>query len=215
MPVRKSADATSDLEYFDSPKWIRALRDGEAVVDSRRVRIVWLPGRVVPIFAFPRTDVVGGAEPVEGMEDYVTVAWDSVDEWLEEDERLYGHARDPFRRIDARRSSRHVVVSVDDVVLAESRRPVVLFETGWQPRFYLPAEDVRLDLLSPSPTRTTCAYKGVTRHFSYGEHADVAWVYPDPLDDAPAIEGLICFYDERVDVVVDGEPVRAQSEWSR
>ena len=122
---------------------------------------------------------------------------------------MFGHARDPYHRIDVRRSSRHVRVAVDGEVVADSRRPFVLFETSLPPRYYLPPDDVRLELFEPHGKRTRCAYKGIASHWSVragGELAEeVAWSYESPDDEVGRIRGLIAFYDERVDVAVDGE----------
>jgi uncharacterized protein (DUF427 family) len=131
--------------------------------------------------------------------------WHELDEWFAEDEQLHGHPRDPYSRIDVYRTSRRVRVLVDGEVLADSVRAKVLFETALPPRFYLPPEDVRLDLLEPSATVTRCAYKGAASHFHALGHDDVAWTYPDPQHDGEPVRDLIAFYQERVDVEVDGQ----------
>jgi uncharacterized protein (DUF427 family) len=83
---------------------------------------------------------------------------------------------------------------------------VVLYETHLPTRYYLPAEDVRMDLLTASETVTRCPYKGVARYWSHPDLPDAAWSYPDPIPENPKIRDLVCFYDERVDVVIDGVP---------
>jgi len=133
---------------------------------------------------------------------FVLLDFDAFD-WLEEDDEVVSHPRDPFHRVDIRHSSRHVRVERDGQVLAESARPVLVFETSLPVRTYLPRADVRLDLLEPSPTRTACAYKGVASYLAR-ERTDLAWSYEAPLPDAAELAGLICFFDERVDVTVDG-----------
>jgi uncharacterized protein (DUF427 family) len=151
---------------------------------------------------------------------YVELDFAAFDEWLEEDEPILSHPRDPFHRIDVRRSTRSIVIERDGVVLAESARPRLVFETNLPARSYLPPEDVRLDRLVRSPTRTACAYKGTTSSYwavarDDGGLLDVAWSYDDPLPDAPEIAGLIAFFDERVDVVVDGvRRERPTTPWS-
>jgi uncharacterized protein (DUF427 family) len=178
-------------------KWIRARRDGRTVVDSRRVVCVWRD-RPYPVYAFPAEDVDGiAATPAPEVPGHVTVAWHDADEWLADEEPLLQHARDPFARIDVVHSSRRVVVEHAGERLADSTRPLLLYETGLPVRFYLPSEDVRTDLLQPSPTQTACAYKGHAEHLAHAGE-DVAWRYPDPLFDAPPIAGLIAFYDDRV-----------------
>lgn len=149
---------------------------------------------------------------------YVALDFEAFDEWWEEDERNVGHPRDPFHRIDVLPSSRHVRLELDGTVLAESSRPMLLFETMLPARIYLPREDVRVEL-RPSTTRTTCAYKG---HASYlspvvdrREVPDLAWTYEHPLPEAARVAGLVCFFDEQVDVVLDGVPrPRPVTPWS-
>jgi uncharacterized protein (DUF427 family) len=150
---------------------------------------------------------------------YVALDFDAFDEWFEEAEPIIGHPHDPLARIDVRRSDRSVRVEVGGTVLAESTRPSLLFETGLPVRFYLPPADVRTDLLRPSDTRTICAYKGVASYWSVpganGAAVDVAWTYPEPLIDAVPVTGMFCFFDERVDVVLDGEyQERPLTPWS-
>jgi uncharacterized protein (DUF427 family) len=189
------------------------------VVDTRRAVLVWLPDRVVPTYAFPVDDVrlADSVHPCadEDLAGYVRVDWNAVDRWLEEDEEVVGHPRDPFHRIDIRQSSRHVVVSLDGEVVAESRRPALLFETRLPVRYYLPREDVRLDLLGASDKRTTCAYKGHASYFGTDAHPGIAWTYLEPLPDAEQIRGLIAFFNERADISVDGElQERPRTQWS-
>jgi uncharacterized protein (DUF427 family) len=139
---------------------------------------------------------------------YVILDHHGFDAWYEEDEPVVGHPRDPFHRVDMRRSSRHVRVERNGALLAESSRATLLFETGLPTRFYLPREDVVLELL-PSARHTICPYKGEASYWSFEVagrvHRDLAWSYEDPLRDATPLTGLVAFYDERVDVVLDGE----------
>ena len=118
------------------------------------------------------------------LDGYVVLDFFSFDEWFEEDERIVGHPRDPFKRIDIRSSSRHVRIEVAGQVLAESSRPMLLFETGLPTRYYLPREDVRMDLLRPTSTRTCCAYKGEAAYWSLdlGDRTmdDLVWTYEAP-----------------------------------
>jgi uncharacterized protein (DUF427 family) len=158
-----------------------------------------------------RLDLVPGSsvrrwEDEPELEGLVHLDWHAMDEWLEEDEVAFGHVRDPYHRLDARHSSRHVRVSLDGETLADSTRTVALFETGLPTRWYFPPEDVRMDLLERSGTVTTCAYKGHAPHLSLAGEANLAWTYDDVQREVAPIEGRICFYDEFVDVEVDGEP---------
>ena len=154
-----------------------------------------------------------------GVDHLVVLDFDAFD-WLEEDEPIVGHPRDPFSRIDIRRSSRHVRVELDGHVLAESWRPTLLFEGAFHfARFYLPKEDVQAELL-PSDTRTVCAYKGRATHYSVraetSNGADVAWSYQEPLVDSRQIGGLVAFYQERTDLILDGQRLpRPRTPWSR
>jgi len=147
--------------------------------------------------------------PLEALRDVVRFEWASMDEWLEEDEPVYTHPRDPYKRVDILASSRHVRVEVDGVTVADSVRPHILFETSLPPRFYLPLSDVRVDLLRPSATQTHCPYKGTASYWSLhtgqGLHEDFVWIYRAPLPESQKIAGLACFYNEKVDIYLDGE----------
>jgi len=159
-------------------------------------------------------------EPASFLRGHVAVYWHVPDEWFAEDEQLFGHPRDPYSRIDVYRTSRRVRVAVGGEVVAESVRTRALFETGLPTRYYFPPEDVRLDLLDPSPKRTRCAYKGSASYWHVragGElHDDLAWTYPDPQHDAEPVRDLIAFFNERVDLDVDGEAQdRPRTQWSR
>jgi uncharacterized protein (DUF427 family) len=144
------------------------------------------------------------------LRDCVRLDWKAMTEWLEEDEPVYTHPRSPYTRIDVLASSRHVRVEIDGVTVADSRSPRILFETGLPPRYYLPLTDVRIDLLQPSDSHTSCPYKGTADYWSVdtgsGLHRDVVWIYRTPLPESQKIAGLACFYDEKVDVFVDGVP---------
>jgi len=150
--------------------------------------------------------------PIEGAPDlsaYVAFYWNKVDNWFEEDEEVYVHARDPYKRIDALRSSRHVEIRINGVTVADTTRPVLLFETGLPTRYYIPKLDVRLDLLRPSTRSTACPYKGTAGYFSVAVPGaavveDIAWVYPAPIPEIPTIENHLAFFNEHVDVAVDG-----------
>jgi uncharacterized protein (DUF427 family) len=159
-------------------------------------------------------------EPAAFLAGHAAFYWRKLDGWWVEDEQVFGHPRDPYHRIDTFPTTRRVCVSVDGQMLAESTRAVALFESGLPPRFYLPAEDVRMDLLEPSETKTRCAYKGVASYWDVraGDtvHDDLAWTYSEPERDGLAIRDLICFFNERVDLEVDGElQQRPATQWSR
>jgi uncharacterized protein (DUF427 family) len=154
------------------------------------------------------------------VRDYMAFYWNKMNHWYEEDEEVFVHARDPYRRIDCLPSSRRVQVVVEGEVVADSRRATFLFETGMPPRYYLPIADTRLDLLSPSRYSSRCPYKGIASyyHLTAGgkRHDNIVWYYPDPVHEAARIKGLVSFYNEFVDsILIDGveqpKPVTASS----
>ena len=158
--------------------------------------------------------------PAAFLAGHAAFYWGKLDEWWVEDEQVFGHPRDPYHRIDTYPTTRRVRISIDGEVVAESTRAVALFESGLPPRFYLPAEDVRMGLLEPSETKTRCAYKGVASYWHVRArdtlHDDLAWTYPEPDRDARAIRDLVCFFNERVDLEVGGElQERPRTQWSR
>lgn len=161
-------------------------------------------GRTVPHAAWARDD--------PALADRLVLSWQHglLDRWLEEDEEVGGHPRDPHSRVDALASSRHVVVSLDGIVLADSSSPVLLFETGLPTRHYLPADDVHLERLTTSDKRSHCPYKGVAdRYWDVPGHPDgagLAWSYSEPFPAVGRIKDRVAFYDELVDVTVDGVP---------
>ncbi len=130
-------------------------------------------------------------------------------DWFEEDEPIYGHPRNPYARVDALRSHRHVTVELDGVTLADTHSPVLLFETGLPTRYYIDRTDVAFEHLEPSDTQTLCPYKGVTSGYwsvRVGDtvHADLAWTYDTPLPAVAPIANMVAFYNEKVDITVDG-----------
>jgi uncharacterized protein (DUF427 family) len=149
----------------------------------------------------------------------VIVEWAPFD-WLEEDTPVTGHPHDPFKRVDVLPSSRHVVVSYRGTVLADSTRPVAVYETQLPVRWYVPRDDVRLDLLTASNATSVCAYKGQATYFSVTsgddqDAIDIAWTYADPLHEVAAVKDYLCFYAERSDLTVDGVDVpRPDTFWS-
>ena len=135
----------------------------------------------------------------------VVLQWGPFD-WVEEEQPVVVHAHDPFTRIDVLPSSRHVRVEVAGVTVAESTRPCALYETGLPTRWYLPREDVRLDLFTASDFHTACAYKGTASYLSGEGAPDAAWFYPDPLPEALSVKDMVSFW-RAADVYVDGERV--------
>ena len=218
-----------------SPRWVRVRSGGEWVADSRRALLLaWYGPGMLPTYCFPPDDVRGDLlpelgdaaielrdlpAPLDAANGMWTFTWDGRVQWFEEAAEVFVHARDTTKRVDVLPSGRHVRVEIAGEVVAESRRPHALFETTLPTRWYLPADDVRMDLLQPSDAVSQCPYKGTARYWSVragGDlHGDVVWSYPDPIPENPRIAGLLCFFNERVDLTIDGElQSRPHTPWS-
>jgi uncharacterized protein (DUF427 family) len=147
--------------------------------------------------------------PIDGLSGTVRFEWQALDAWFEEDEQVFVHPRNPYVRVDALRSTRPMQVSLEGVILAESRSPVMVFETGLPTRYYLNRTEVDFAHLIPTDTVTACPYKGQTSGYwsvraADTVHPDLAWAYDFPTRQLQPIAGLIAFYNERVDIVLDG-----------
>jgi uncharacterized protein (DUF427 family) len=158
----------------------------------------------------PGSARVYGDDAVDGLAGTVRFDWDALDAWFEEDEEVFVHPRNPYARVDAVRSTRRVRIELDGAVLAESSSPVMVFETGLPTRYYLNRTEVDLDLLVPTETVTSCPYKGRTTGYwsiRVGDttYPDLAWSYDFPTRQLLPIAGLIAFYNEKVDVIIDGQ----------
>jgi uncharacterized protein (DUF427 family) len=255
------SSAQGKLRVHPVAKWIRATSGGEVIVSSTSALAVWEPGRVVPSYAVPASDVkaqlvpvdigsdvarpaqTGAAEsliltprtpfsvhscpgqvltvltsqgPLEGaafapddtdLRGYVVLEWSAFQQWQEEDEIVIGHPHDPFARIDVLPSTRHVSVFADGVSLADSEAPTLLFETRLPTRYYFPREDVARGVLVPSESHSICAYKGVADYWTARlpgrDLPDIAWSYAQPMPDALRVAGMIAFFTERLDLVLD------------
>jgi uncharacterized protein (DUF427 family) len=160
----------------------------------------------------PAAARVYGDDASAGLNGTVRFEWAALDAWFEEDEQVFVHPRNPYARVDALRSSRTVRVELDGVLLAESSAPVLVFETGLPTRYYLERTALRFEHLVPSATETACPYKGVTSQYwsvRVGDtvHADLAWAYDFPTAPLLPIAGLVAFYNEKVDISIDGVPL--------
>jgi uncharacterized protein (DUF427 family) len=252
-------EAPGALLFWDPvPYRVRAILGKETVLDSRRVMMLHETGKL-PIWHFPeedlrddllepsakveKTDHKGEAryrsirvrerlvpdavwayadppEPASFLTGYVALDWNSFDEWFVEDEQAFGHPRDPYSRIDVFKTTCFVRVLVDGHLVAESRRAKMLCEAALPPRYYLPPADVRTDLLVPSSTRTRCAYKGSASYWHLDledrRHDDLVWTYANPQHDAEPVRDLLAFFNERVDIELDGQVgERPRTQWSR
>ncbi len=188
-----------------------ALVDEGTTEDTPRGDVAHFALRVGDVHR-PQAAKVLTAAKVEGLDDTVRFEWAALDAWFEEDEQVYVHPRSPYTRVDALRSSRRLRVESKGVVLAESASPVMLFETGLPTRYYVNRTDVDFTRLVPSGTVTACPYKGTTSAYWSARvedrvHPDVAWSYEFPAREVLPIAGLIAFYNEKVDLFLDGVPL--------
>jgi uncharacterized protein (DUF427 family) len=247
----------SALRIEKADRRVRAFFAGEVVADSKRPLLVFEPRRL-PVYYFPVEDVRmdllkptrhtvdsdGDSKTVRwdleargrtaenaawgyrdpngeraALRDHVAFYWSRLDAWFEEDDEVFVHPRDPYHRVDVLNSSRNVKIVVEGEVVAETNKPRLLFETGLPTRYYIPKIDVRLDLLEPTDTVTACPYKGQARYWSVrvGDHMakDLVWSYPTTIAECPKIEDMLSFYNEKVDLYVDGElQARPITPWS-
>ncbi|GAA4717344.1 DUF427 domain-containing protein [Phytohabitans rumicis] len=206
------ADTTSPVYVWESPHYptyyipLADVRDGVLTATERTSHSPSRGDGQRYTVAVDGKEAVDAAlrypeSPIEELRDLVRFEWDAMDDWFEEDEPVYVHARSPYTRIDILASSRHVRVEIDGVTVAESTRPYLLFETGLPTRYYLPMTDVRLDLLERSDTVTHCPYKGQAEYWSVrvGDtvHKDVVWSYRTPLPESQKVAGLLAFWPEK------------------
>jgi uncharacterized protein (DUF427 family) len=155
-----------------------------------------------PRGAWEHTNLPAFAEILAGR---VAFAWHAMDAFYEEDQRILGHAADPYHRIDIRPTSRHLVVRAGDEVVAETHRPLVLYESGFAPRWYVPREDVNEQHLAPVSRQTFCPYKGLCDYYDIGDAGRAAWSYRDAYREVDRIDDLISFEPDKVTVTIDGE----------
>jgi uncharacterized protein (DUF427 family) len=244
MNANRTVTTNGRVRVERGTKRIRAYLGGDVVADTTRPLLVW-EKPYYPAYYFPADDVrtalltadggvvhspsrgdghtftvTAGGEtatgaavrygqsPFDELRDTIRLEWDAMDAWFEEDEQVFTHPRDPYTRVDILPSSRHIRIEVEGVTVAESSKPTLLFETNLPVRYYLPKTHVRMDLLRPSESESHCPYKGQAEYWSLrmGEaaHADLAWSYRTPLRESERIAGLISFYNEKVDLYVDG-----------
>jgi uncharacterized protein (DUF427 family) len=237
------------LRHEPTDRRIRALLNGDVVVDSTRVVLVWEPWRIVPSYAVPAEDVRAALTPGSASENrpdgtilhpgipfarhstpgtaldvehagqvragaafqpadpdlagLVVLDFGGFDTWLEEDDELVSHVRDPYHRIEVRPSSRELRIEANGRLLVHTTRPTLVFETQLPTRYYVPRDDV-VASVEPSRQVSACAYKGVASYWTVGGVTDVAWSYEQPLPDATRLAGLLGFWNELVDITVDG-----------
>jgi len=175
---------------------------GSAGDSSEQKYSLSVDGRTIEDIAW----TVARSAELEGL---IAFEWRKIERWYEEDDEVFVHPRDPYHRVDVMNSSRHIRVEIDGTVVAETDQPRLLFETGIRTRYYIPKVDVRMDLLAPTPTSTACPYKGNavywTARIGDKEFKDIVWSYPFPTLESAKIQNMLSFYNEKVDIFVDGE----------
>jgi uncharacterized protein (DUF427 family) len=144
------------------------------------------------------------------LQGYLAFYWDQMDAWYEEEQRVYAHARDPYKRVDILPSSQHVCIVLGGVTIADTHRPLLLLETGLPIRYYIPEQDIHMEFLDTTETTTYCPYKGMATYWSarIGEKVfkDIVWSYQEPLPESIPIAHYLSFYNERIDAIyVDDE----------
>jgi uncharacterized protein (DUF427 family) len=157
--------------------------------------------------AWQHVDLPAHAHVLEGR---VAFAWRAMDAFFEEDERIVGHAADAYHRNDIRRTSRHLVVREGGRVVAESRAPLVLYESGFAPRWYVSRADIDESALTPVGGRTFCPYKGLASYYSVGEAERAAWSYREAWPEVAAVRDLVSFEPDRLEITLDGARLRLE-----
>jgi uncharacterized protein (DUF427 family) len=154
------------------------------------------------------------------LKGYVAFYWDQMDAWFEEEQQVFAHARDPYKRVDILPSSRHVRVVLGGVTIADTHHPLLLLETGLPIRYYIPEQDIRMGFLDPTETTSHCPHKGMATYWSarIGEKVfkDIVWSYQEPLPESISIAHYLSFYNERVDAIYvdDGLMLVPKTIWS-
>jgi uncharacterized protein (DUF427 family) len=186
------------------------LLEPEGQTQQTRRGMVELRGLRAGTVHRPRAAKVLAESPIDGLSGTVRFEWDAMDAWFEEDEQVFVHPRSPYVRVDALRSNRAVRVELDGALLADAGSSVTVFETGLPTRYYLSRTEVDFGHLVPTDTVTACPYKGTTSGYwsvraGGTVHQDLAWSYDFPTRQLLPIAGMIAFYNERVDIVLDGQ----------
>jgi uncharacterized protein (DUF427 family) len=152
-----------------------------------------------------------GLPPFAGaLDGRLAFAWRSMDAFYEEDERIVGHAADAYHRIDIRSTSRHLVVRDTERVIAETRRPLALYESGFAPRWYVPREDVDESALKPVAGQTFCPYKGIASYYDIGNRKRAAWSYVNAWPEVGRVSNLVSFEPDKIDVYLDDKQLRLE-----
>jgi uncharacterized protein (DUF427 family) len=182
---------TSQHPDLGTTKWY-AVRAGE----RKAARVAWEHTELPPY--------------ASEFENHVAFAWRAMDAFYEEDERILGHAADQYHRIDIRRTSRHLVVRNDTQIIADTSRPIVLCESGFAPRWYVPREDIDESALTPNSAQTFCPYKGICSYYDVGDARRAAWSYRQPFTEVDRISDLMSFEPDKVTVVIDDKQIHLE-----
>ncbi|OBI54570.1 DUF427 domain-containing protein [Mycobacterium sp. E787] len=137
-------------------------------------------------------------------------AWRAMDAFYEEDDRIVGHAADAYHRIDIRSTSRHLVVRDGEQVVAETKHPLALYESGFAPRWYVPREDTDQDSLTLVALQTFCPYKGICSYYDVGGRKRAAWSYVDAWPEVGPVTNLVSFEPDKIDVYLDGKQLQLE-----
>ncbi|KAG5647009.1 hypothetical protein DXG03_001734 [Asterophora parasitica] len=228
------------LPYIEnSVKRVRVVFGGKYLIDSKQAKLVW-EKPYYPAYFFPqeelpkkyleheksyadkevydvvvddrraRTAVTSYSSKAKELAGLFTIDFGSMDAWFEEEDEIFVHCKDPYKRVDVLQSSRHVRVEVNGTEVANTRMARFLHETSLRVRTYIPKNDCRMDLLEPSSLITHCPYKGEAKYYHVNvpgskRQDDIVWWYRNPTPECATIRGYVAFYDEKVDVWVDGE----------
>ncbi|HEU5391059.1 MAG TPA: DUF427 domain-containing protein [Streptosporangiaceae bacterium] len=185
---------------------LRAWRAGQLLLDTCRAHL-YFPDERHPRWAVPAGDLLGPAPGAFTHDGLAVLSPGDADTWVEEDRQTYGQPRNPYHRVDALPSSRHVQILAGQTIVAETSRPVLLIETGVVPRWYIPPGDVAWARLEPVPARTTCQYKGEASYFRVRDSDAELWTYRHPDPEAAAIAGHVAAAGQPgLQIIVDGIP---------
>lgn len=157
--------------------------------------------------AWQHIDLPPYARELEGR---VAFAWPAMDAFYEEDERIVGHAADSYHRIDIRQTSRHLVVRHRDRIIADTKRPIVLYESGFAVRWYVPRADVEVSALTPVERQTFCPYKGLCSYYNIGDAQLAVWSYPEAYTEVVRISNFLSFEPDIVSVQIDGRQLHLE-----
>ncbi|PPQ66899.1 hypothetical protein CVT24_008514 [Panaeolus cyanescens] len=232
----------------DCPKRIRTYLGGVCLIDTKKAKLVLSFTIQKPLYFFTKDDLPPWYLEVDHQDEHriiyhllidspnsrsaialhlkgplaglLEVKFDKMDAWFEEEEQIYVHPKDPYKRVDALPSSRHIRIEVGGIEVANTRRPHLLFETGLPTRYYIPKTDCRMDLWVASPKVTSCPYKGDAHYYnvvlSSGDtFENIIWCYSHPTSECAGIKGLVAFFDEKVDMWIDDvKQERPVTKWT-